>query len=60
MNYIGIDIGDGESCVCFLPGGNDIEPRPIPITGRKSFTSAVAMDAEGGILIGMDAISFSI
>lgn len=57
MNYIGIDIGDGESCVCVLPGSSSIEPRPISITGRKSFLSAVAAAADGKTLIGMDAVS---
>ena len=42
MNYIGIDIGDGESCVCYLPAGSDIEPRPLTLTGKQSFISAVA------------------
>jgi len=57
MNYIGIDIGDGESCVCVLPYGSDIEPRPITITGRKSFISAVALDEKGDVVIGQDAIN---
>lgn len=56
MNYIGIDIGDGESCVCFLPVESDIEPRPLPITGKTSFISAVAQDKSGKTLIGMDAV----
>ncbi len=56
MNYIGIDIGDGESCVCILPSGSQIEPRPLTITGRKSFLSAVAQDAQGQPIIGMDAV----
>lgn len=57
MNYIGIDIGDGESCVCVLPQNSGIEPRPIPITGRKSFLSAVAAGENGQPIIGMDAVS---
>lgn len=57
MNYIGIDIGDGESCVCLLPENSSLEPRPISITGRKSFLSAVAERDDGRILIGMDAVS---
>ena len=56
MNYIGIDIGDGESCVCILPASSQIEPRPVAITGRKSFLSAVARDAQGQPLVGMDAV----
>lgn len=57
MNYIGIDIGDGESCVCVLPASSQIEPRPMTITGRKSFLSAVARNAQGQEVIGMDAVS---
>ena len=57
MNYIGIDIGDGESCVCVLPQNSGIEPYPISITGRKSFLSAVAVNECGEPLIGMDAVS---
>lgn len=56
MNYIGIDIGDGESCVCFLPAGSGIEPRPLALTGKQSFVSAVAEDEKGEILVGMDAV----
>lgn len=56
MNYIGIDIGDGESCVCVLPEKSDIEPRPIAIAGRKSFLSAVAIGADGEVCIGQDAV----
>lgn len=60
MNYIGIDIGDGESCVCILPASSQIEPRPIPITGRKSFLSVVAKDGQGNPVIGMDAVSLGV
>lgn len=56
MNYIGIDIGDGESCVCVLAESSDIEPRPVPLSGRKSFLSAVALDNSGNVLIGQDAV----
>lgn len=56
MNYIGIDIGDGESCVCYLPAGSDIEPRPLTLTGKQSFISAVAENERGETLIGMDAV----
>ncbi len=56
MNYIGIDVGDGESCVCVLPAGSGIEPRPVVITGRRSFLSAVASGEDGRPVIGMDAI----
>lgn len=57
MNYIGIDIGDGESCVCILPSASQIEPRPVTITGRKSFISAVAQGPEGEPVIGMQAVN---
>ena len=57
MNYIGIDIGDGESCVCVLPAGSQIEPRPVEITGRKSFLSAVSGTSDADIRIGMDAVA---
>lgn len=60
MNYIGIDIGDGESCVCVLPSASDIEPRPVTITGRKSFISAVADGPDGKPIIGMEAVSANI
>lgn len=60
MNYIGIDIGDGESCVCILPASSDIEPRPITITGQKSFISALAKDQNGEIVIGADAVSLGL
>ena len=56
MNYIGIDIGDGESCVCYLPAGSDIEPRPLTLTGKQSFISAIAENERGETLIGMDAV----
>ncbi len=56
MNYIGIDIGDGESCVCILPSASQIEPRPVTITGRKSFISAVAQGPDGKPVIGMQAV----
>lgn len=57
MNYIGIDIGDGESCVCILPHTSQIEPRPVAVTGRKSFLSAIAEDETGNTVIGMDAVN---
>lgn len=57
MNYMGIDIGDGESCVCLLPSVSQIEPRPVTVTGRKSFLSAVAKNKQGQAIIGMDAVS---
>ncbi len=60
MNYIGIDIGDGESCVCILPASSQIEPRPIAITGRKSFLSAVAKGKQGEPVIGMEAVSLRV
>lgn len=56
MNYIGIDVGDGESCVCVLPAGSGIEPRPVTVTGRRSFLSAVASGEDGAPVIGMDAV----
>lgn len=59
MNYIGIDVGDGESCVCVLEQHSGIEPCPIALTGRKSFISAVATDAWDRPIIGMDAIGDS-
>lgn len=59
MNYVGIDIGDGESCVCLLPAGSGIEPQPVLITGRKSFLSAVALGENGAPMIGLDAVSDS-
>ena len=55
MNYIGIDIGDGESCVCILPVESGIEPQPLVITGEQSFISAVAENDHDEILIGADA-----
>lgn len=58
MRYIGIDIGDGESCVCVLQEESQIEPRAITITGRKSFVSAVAENDAGETVIGMDAMGF--
>ena len=54
--YIGIDIGDGESCVCVLPQNSQIEPRPIKVTGKESYLSAVADGPDGVPVIGMDAI----
>lgn len=57
MNYIGIDIGDGESCVCILQAVSNIEPRAVSITGKKSFLSAIAYDQNGSIVIGSDAAS---
>ena len=59
MNYIGIDIGDGESCVCVLPEDSQIQPRPIKVTGRESFLSAVAGDTNDEPIIGMDAVKAS-
>lgn len=56
MNYIGIDIGDGESCVCVLPAVSNIDPRPITITGKKSFLSVIAQNQEGNYVIGSDAL----
>ncbi len=56
MNYIGIDVGDGESSVCVLPENSQIEPRPVKITGKESFLSAVSLDAQGQPVIGMDAV----
>ena len=59
MNYIGIDVGDGESCVCVLPENSQIAPRPAKITGKDSFLSAVALTAEGSLAIGANAMGMN-
>ena len=53
---LGLDIGDGESCVALLSQESAVEPRVIPIAGSGSFVSAVARDEQGEIIIGENAV----
>ena len=43
MYYFGFDLGDGESCVTWSRDISANEPTPIPVAGKLSFISAVAM-----------------
>lgn len=45
MRYIGIDIGDGESCVALLEENSVIEPVILPINGQGSIISVVGMSS---------------
>ena len=45
MRYIGIDIGDGESCVALLEENSVIEPAILPINGQGSIISVVGMSS---------------
>ncbi|MBR6498360.1 MAG: rod shape-determining protein [Clostridia bacterium] len=45
MRYIGIDIGDGESCVALLEENSVIEPSILPINGQGSIISVVGMSS---------------
>ncbi len=54
---LGIDIGDGESCVTMQTAERQgVEPAVIPLAGAPSFLSAVALNKQGQILIGQNAI----
>ena len=43
MYYFGFDLGDGESCITWSRDISANEPTPIPVAGKLSFISAVAM-----------------
>ena len=51
MNYIGLDIGDGESAVARYEQGSLIEPVVLPVCGERSLLSAVGM-RDGEAVIG--------
>ncbi len=51
MRYIGFDMGDGESAVSAFEHGSRIEPVMLPVSGAKSFISAVGT-VNGEIVVG--------
>ena len=54
MQYIGFDLGDGESAVALFKQGSGIEPVVQPIAGARSLISAVGT-IDGQIVIGEQA-----
>ncbi len=59
MQYIGFDLGDGESAVATFAQGSGIEPVVRPIAGSRSLLSAVGMQ-DGAIVVGEQAYTSSL
>lgn len=55
MRYIGIDIGDGESCVALLEENSVIEPVILPVNGQGSIISVVGMSSNT-VKVGEEAL----
>lgn len=55
MNYLGIDLGDGESAVAFLTEQSVIEPKMMVLDRQKSILSVVGV-SHGNVLIGEKAL----
>lgn len=53
--YIGFDLGDGESAVAWLRAGSMTAPQLLEVGGRKSFQSILGVHPTLGTLIGQEA-----
>lgn len=53
--YFGFDLGDAESAVSRLSAEDQATPEELTIAGAKSFITACAVTAEGGLRIGEQA-----
>ena len=53
--YYGFDLGDAESAVSRLDAEDQTVPEELTLAGTKSFVTACAVTAEGGLLIGEQA-----
>ena len=53
--YFGFDLGDAESALSRLDAAELAAPEELTVAGAKSFVSACAVTAEGGLLIGEQA-----
>ncbi len=53
--YFGFDLGDAESAVSRLDAEDQTVPEELTLAGTKSFVTACAVTAEGGLLIGEQA-----
>ena len=53
--YFGFDLGDAESAVSRLDAEDQTVPEELTLAGAKSFVTACAVTAEGGLLIGEQA-----
>ncbi len=53
--YFGFDLGDAESAVSRLADTDQTVPEELTLAGAKSFITACAVTAEGGLLIGEQA-----
>ena len=53
--FFGFDLGDAESAVSRLDKEDQTVPEELTVAGAKSFITACAVTAEGGLLIGEQA-----
>ena len=53
--FFGFDLGDAESAVSRLSDAEQQTPEELTIAGTKSFVTACAVTADGGLLIGEQA-----
>ncbi|MCF6277950.1 MAG: hypothetical protein L3J16_04275, partial [Anaerolineales bacterium] len=58
LEFIGYDLGHGETSVARAYGGSSREPEIIEHAGEKSFVSAVAR-GKSGVRIGAQAVNMS-
>ena len=54
-SYYGFDLGDAESAVARLDGGEFVTPEIVPVQNEKSFVTAYASLPGGEVLIGENA-----
>lgn len=57
IEFVGIDLGHGESAVAVVSGSSKALPKILEYRGRKSVLSVVARHPTLGVLIGEDALS---
>ena len=53
--FFGFDLGDAESAVSRLADAEQSVPEELTVAGAKSFVTACAVTAEGGLLVGEQA-----
>jgi hypothetical protein len=54
--FVGFDLGHGESCIVQIAASGDDHPKVVPVEGRNSFPTAIAI-ADGQCFIGWEAVS---
>jgi len=59
VEFVGIDIGHGESAAAYARSISADQPKILEINGYRTITSVVAVHPQLGVLIGDDAINIS-